>query len=38
MLHSGEAETGIERRHQQHFADTLPQLSDLERLCEKRDA
>jgi hypothetical protein len=37
MLHAGEAETGIEWRHQQRFAYTLPQLSDLERLCEKRD-
>ena len=38
MLGSGKAETGIERRHHQHFTDTLPQLSDLERLWEKWDA
>jgi hypothetical protein len=38
MLHSGEAETGTERRLQQRFAYTLPQLSDLERLCEKPDS
>ena len=38
MLHAGEAETGIEWRHQQNFTYALPQLGDLERLCEKRDS